>query len=366
MAELIALGAIDSHQEAILASSRKLEQRQRRLGSLQGIGDAALVAAAAVALWSAALLLLPSVRGGSLSDARLPLLVVLVLASFEAVMPLPGVIQKAGEMAAAGRRLFELIDSPGPGAEDPVRPAAPHRPAPGAGLGLSVRDLCFGYSPAAPLVLDGFSIAVPPGGRLAIMGPTGVGKSTLVGILMRFWDYRHGEILVSTAEGATVELRTLAGDDARSMFSVMPQSPHLFHATLRENLQIAAPAGRDLADAEVEDAIRAAQLGSLLDGLPEGMGSVVGETGRELSAGEIRRVALARALLREAPIYVLDEPTENLDEPTAEAVLAAVSARLRGRTVIVITHRERDLALADQVVRMEPPGSPDAKRGIIC
>ncbi len=354
MAELVALGAIADHQRALLATSRELERRQGRLGSLQGMGEAGMAAAASLSMWAALLLLLPLVQGGVLSDARLPMLVVLVLASFEAVMPLPAVIQKAGETSAAAGRLFELIDER-PAVAEPARPALPPRTAGGGGVGISIRDLSFRYAPDQPWVLRDLSLRVQPGGHLAIVGPTGAGKSTLVSILMRFWEYEAGQILLSGLDGETAELRALTGAAARGFFSVMPQAPSLFHATLRENLQLAAPPGSDLSDGQMREALDAAGLGGLLASLPDGLGSVVGETGRELSVGEVRRVALARALLREAPAYILDEPTESLDEATADAVLAAAAGRLRGRTLLLITHRDRDLAIAEEVVRLGPP-----------
>ncbi len=353
MAELVALGAITAHEERIEAASRELDRRQRRLSSLQGIGDAGITAAGSLAVWAAALLLLPAVQRGLLPAAQLPMLIVFVLASFEAVMPLPAVIQRAGEMAAAARRLFELIDARPP-VEEPLRPASLPPAAAGSAIGLSVRDIRFRYATGERLIIDGLSFDVPAGARLAVVGQTGAGKSTLVNILMRFWEYESGQILVLPPTGAAVELRSLAGEQARRLFSVMPQSPHLFHATLRENLQVAAPAGAELTDAVLLDALRTAQLGVLLAGLPDGLDTTVGETGRELSMGEIRRLALARALLRDVPCYVLDEPTESLDEATADTVLSAVNEALRGRTMIMITHRDRDLRIVDEVVRIYP------------
>ncbi len=134
----------------------------------------------------------------------------------------------------------------------------------------------------------------------------------------------------------------------------MEQSPHLFHASLRENLALALPDDRQGEDALLLDALQTAQLADFVAGLPEGLETTVGETGRELSGGEARRVALARTLLKDAPIYVLDEPTEGLDDETADALMKAVAQRLRDRTLIVISHRERDLSVVDRVVRMSP------------
>jgi ATP-binding cassette subfamily C protein CydC len=173
-----------------------------------------------------------------------------------------------------------------------------------------------------------------------------------VNLLLRFWGYEGGSVRFTRPGEPDVELSSLTGDDARRLFAVMPQSPHLFHASLRENLLVAAPEDGRLTDEEMLRALADAGLGDFLTALPDGLDTTVGETGRELSTGEARRVALARALLKEAPFVILDEPTESLDEATAERMLASVDARLAGKTLIVITHRTRDLAIADTVVRM--------------
>ncbi len=225
------------------------------------------------------------------------------------------------------------------------------------------------------MVFDGLAIDVEPGVCTAIVGPSGCGKSTLVNLLLRFWEYEGGEILVRAGGGgdaASAELRELGGDEARRLFSVLPQSPYLFHASIRENLLLGLrpdadlgdedPADEDLTDADpaeaLQEALRAAQLGGLMAALPNGLDTMVGEQGRELSAGEARRLALARMFLRDAPVYILDEPTESLDDATADAVLAEIQRRLRGRTVILMSHRDRDLAIADRVVRLPGPTPP--------
>ncbi len=349
MAELLALGAVGEHAAAMETAGRELDLRQRRLSSLQGVGEAGLAAAGSLAVLGAALLLAPRVADGSLPGAYLAMLTVFLLSTFEAVMPLPVVIQRAGEIGEAARRLFSLIDTRPPVSE----PAAPARlePVPTA-LGLSIRGLRFRYAAEGPWVIDGLSLEVPAGGRIGISGPTGIGKSTLVGLLLRFWDYTEGSISLNIRGAATLDLRALRGDDARRLFSVMPQAPHLFHASLRENLVFALPEGREGDEQALHAALEAAQLGALVAGLPDGLETTVGEKGRELSTGEMRRLALARALLKDAPIYILDEPTEGLDEGTADALMASVDQRLRDRTLIVISHRARDLALADSVVRL--------------
>jgi len=355
MAELVALGAIEEHTERIVHASRSLDARQRRLGSLQGVGEAGLVAASSLATWATAALVMGDLARGALPPVDLAVLTVLVLASFEIVMPLPGVIQRFGEMKAAAQRLFDLIDTP-PAVVDQGDRSWPASNAP---VGVAIHGLRFRYDAAAPLVFDGLAMDVEPGVCTAIAGPSGCGKSTLVSLLLRFWEYEAGSVTIRW-EGASAELRELAGDDARRLFSVLPQSPYLFHASIRENLLLASQPDREPGDGDLLEALRAAELGALMAALPDGLDTTVGEQGRELSAGEARRVALARMFLRDAPIYVLDEPTEGLDPATADAVLFTLRRRLRGRTVILMSHRDRDLSIADRVVRLPGPPIPGA------
>jgi len=351
MAELIALEAVSFREHSMEQASRQLESRERRLGTLQGAGDAGLIAASSLAAWAAALVLAPRAADGSLPGAELAMVTVLVIATFEAVMALPPVIQRAGELAAAARRLFDLIDTE-PAVKEPQAPSAAAGVEPGKPVGLAIHDLSFRYDADGPWVIDRLSMAMQPGSRLGISGPSGVGKSTLVNLFLRFWDFERGSITL-TGTGAPVDLRSLRSDAARRLFSVVPQSPFFFHASIRENLALALPEGSENDEESLRSAIETAHLSRLVATLPDGLETTVGERGHELSAGEARRLAVARALLKDAPIYVLDEPTEGLDEATADSLMAALDVRLRGKSVIVISHRDRDLRFADKVLRFQ-------------
>ena len=351
MAELIALEAVSFREHSMEQASRQLESRERRLGTLQAAGDAGLIAASSLAAWAAALVLAPRAADGSLPGAELAMVTVLVIATFEAVMALPPVIQRAGELAAAARRLFDLIDTE-PAVKEPQAPSAAAGVEPGKPVGLAIHDLSFRYDADGPWVIDRLSMAMQPGSRLGISGPSGVGKSTLVNLFLRFWDFERGSITL-TGTGAPVDLRSLRSDAARRLFSVVPQSPFFFHASIRENLALALPEGSENDEESLRSAIETAHLSRLVATLPDGLETTVGERGHELSAGEARRLAVARALLKDAPIYVLDEPTEGLDEATADSLMAALDVRLRGKSVIVISHRDRDLRFADKVLRFQ-------------
>jgi ATP-binding cassette subfamily C protein CydC len=347
LAELEALGALEFAASRIDAASREMDQRQRKLISLQGIAEAQTVGVSLATVWASAFILASLVAAGKLPGPDMAMLTVVVLASFETVMPLPGVIQRFGEMAAAARRLFQIID------EKPrVTDSAP-RDAEGLigareSVGLVIRDLHFRYAPELPWVIRGLSLDAPAGSRVGIAGPTGVGKSTLVSVLLRFWEYEGGTIHV-VKDGCPVDLRSLGLEESRRFFSVVPQSPHLFHSSIRDNLLIAKEAA---SEEELWSAVSDASLFDLVSSLPDGLDTIIGEAGREVSAGEGQRLAVARALLREAPVFILDEPTEGLDDRTAEGLLDSLDRALRRRTVIIISHRPRDQRLATVVVPM--------------
>ena len=354
LAELEALGAVDLHTAGIEAAEAEMDRAQRRLSSLQGVVEAQITTVSLAAVWASALILASLVAAGRISGPDMAMLMVVVLASFETIMPLPGVMQRFGEMAAAGRRLFQVIDEK-PSVMDhggTVDKGSPES------VGLVIRELHFRYGREHPWVFQGLSLEVLPGRVLGISGPTGTGKSTLVSILLRFWEYEKGCIQVTAGKGAEereTDLRALGSEGARDLFSVLPQSPHLFHASIRENLLLAREGATE---EELWSALEGAELASLVMGMPAGLDTIIGETGRKISVGEGQRLAMARALLRKAPVYILDEPTEGLDDATAERLLDSLTHRLAGRTVIIISHRSRDHRLADHVFRLAPPHPP--------
>ncbi len=357
MAELVALGAAVEHARRMDEVAARLDAGRRRLNSLRGLGDATIVAASALAVWGTAFLLVGAVGGGNMARADMATLTVFVLASFEAVLPLPAAIQKAGEMAAAARRLFEIIDAAPPVRVEAVAISTTSATAPEAptvalvGVSLSVRGLRFRYAPDLPLVFDGFSLDIPPGSKIGLFGPSGSGKSSFVNLMLRFWDYEGGRVELDGRD-----LRSFDPDQARRFFSVVPQSPFLYHASIRENLLLAALPDGSEGGPEVEDrlrdAIEAAQLSGFVASLSDGLDSIVGETGKAVSVGELRRIAVARAFLKEAPIHIFDEPTEGLDDSTADALLDAIARRLAKRTVLMISHRRRDLGIVDRLCRI--------------
>ena len=213
------------------------------------------------------------------------------------------------------------------------------------GSGIALDGAVLRYRPDGPPALDGLDLSVQEGRRVAVVGPSGAGKSSVVNVLLRFWGLESGTALL----GGT-PLERLTQDDVRSRIGWVGQDAHLFPTTIGGNIAVARPGAT--AD-QVAAAARDAQLGPWIDSLPLGLDTPVGERGARLSGGQRQRVALARALLAGAPVLVLDEPTSGLDRPTASRLLHDVLAATEGSTVVLITHRDEDLAGLDEVVEVD-------------
>ncbi len=341
MADVIAAGGGATRKERVAALSAAAIARERRLAWIDGLQGA--IGVLVVGATTAAVLALAVPRAPGVHLASLALA---TIAAFEAVLPLPAAFAVLGTNLAAAGRLIALVEDVPPAVVDPAEPA----PLP-ARCDLEIEGLSFRYPPPedgdaeAPRVLEDFSLTVRQGERVAVIGPSGAGKTTLVNVLLRFWEYEAGSIRLGGRE-----LRTLRGDDVRALIGVVTQHTHLFNTTIRENLLLANEgASMD----QIIAAARQAQVHDFIAALPDGYETVAGEGGVRLSGGERQRIALARALLKDVPVLILDEPTANLDTVTEEAVWRALDAATQGRTTLIITHRPAGLAAVDRVVRLE-------------
>jgi ATP-binding cassette subfamily C protein CydC len=340
LGELAVCGAVATHAARVAGGGRALTDEGRSLARIGAVTSALSGLAAQLALWGALVLAIPLVRSGALAGPELAMVALFVLASFEAVSPLPLAFGALGETLEAARRIFEVVDAM-PAVRDPVRPAtAPRR------FDIKVRGLRMRYHDGGPWALDGIDLDVPQGGSIGIVGPSGAGKTSLLNVLLRFWEYQEG-----TVEIGGVALRDLDSSATRNLCAVVAQDTHLFNATVRDNLLLARP------DASADD-LRAVltDVGILgeIEALPRGLDTLVGETGTRFSGGQTRRIAIARALLKDAPILVLDEPTEGLDAASERAVLHALDRLMAGRTTLLVTHRPQALRHVDAVVHLDP------------
>ena len=343
VADLVALDAASGHRERLLTRARELDAARARLGVIEGVSNACAGLFASLAGLCILVLAIPLVSSQKMEGVFLAALPLAAIAAFEALQPLSRSLQLLDTSRASARRLFELIDEPPP-VPDPERSDGDPE-----GDAIDIRGLSFRFEPAGPWVLRDFDLRVAAGERVAIVGPSGCGKSTLVSLLLRFWDYDHGTIRLGGCE-----LHALEAEAVRARLSVVPQDVHLFNATIADNLAVAdAEAGL----AAMERACRIAQLHDFIAGLPHGYDTVIGENGLLLSGGERRRLAVARAVLKDAPIVILDEAGADLDSTTEVALWSALERWLQNRTVLVISHRPSMAGRVDRVVPLATPES---------
>ncbi|MBL4917402.1 ABC transporter transmembrane domain-containing protein [Szabonella alba] len=279
------------------------------------------------------------VRAGVMSPGELVqflIYAVMVAGSVGALSEIWGELQRA---AGATERLVELLTTDDP-VQDPTQPLALIRPLRGE---IRLEGLRFRY-PARPEVsaLDGVDLHVKPGETVALVGPSGAGKTTILQLLLRFYDPQQGRILLDGQD-----IATLARSDFRREIALVPQDPVIFATTARENIRFGRP---DATDAEVETAARAAAAHDFLTALPQGYDSYVGERGVMLSGGQKQRIAIARAILRDAPVLLLDEATSALDAESERAVQQAVEDLSKDRTTLVVAHRLATVKKADRIV----------------
>jgi thiol reductant ABC exporter CydC subunit len=338
--EIVAFGAAGSRAEAVAELDRELAALTRRDAVRAGLADTLVTLAAGL---TTAAVLAAAVRaraGGSLDPVFVATVTLLGLASFEAVTPIPRAARELAVIGAAGRRVLDLT-SRRPVITDPDAPL----PSPPRDATIELAGVTARYTGSPRPVLEQVDLRLEPGRRVALVGPSGSGKTTVTNVLLRFLDPEAGALLIDGRDA-----RDHRQSDVRAMFSLAGQGAHLFNSTIRQNLLLARP---DATDDELRAALARARLAAWVDGLPDGIDTLVGEEGRRLSGGQRQRLVLARALLRDAPVLVLDEPTAHLDAATAEALMADVFSVAGDAAVLLITHRSEGLDAVDQVVALE-------------
>lgn len=339
-AELTVAGALRGRIERARDADRTLTSIASRQAAATALGAGLSAVVCGLTVVAAAFVGVQGVRDGRLDGVALAVVVLTPLAAFEAVTGLPLAVQYRQRVKRSAERVFEVLDAPVP-VHEPRTPAAPPaNPFPLELAGLSAR-----HAGQERLALDGFALTLEAGRRVAVVGSSGSGKTTLAQVLLRFLDVEHG-----TYRLGGVPAWELDGDAVRRLVGLCAQDAHLFDSSVRENLRLAR-VGAD--DEELREALRRARLLDWVDGLPAGLDTLVGEHGSRLSGGQRQRLALARALLADFPVLVLDEPAEHLDLATADALTDDLLRATEGRTTVLITHRLHGLDAVDEVVVLD-------------
>ncbi|MEU6603874.1 thiol reductant ABC exporter subunit CydD [Streptomyces shenzhenensis] len=347
-AELTVAGALPARGDEARRADGTLTRIASRAATATALGDGLTALISGLTVAATALLGAQAVAAGRLSGVAMAVVVLTPLAAFEAVLGLPIAVRYRQRVRRSGERVYEVLD-----AAEPVREPRRPRQAPVSPFPLVVKGLAARHPGQHRDALAGLDLSLERGRRVAVVGPSGSGKTTLGQVLLRFLDPDAGSYTL-----AGVDARALDGDDVRRLVGLCAQDAHLFDSSVRENLLLAR---KNATEAELRDALARARLLDWADGLPDGLDTLVGEHGARLSGGQRQRLALARALLADFPVLVLDEPAEHLDLPTADALTADLLAATEGRTTLLITHRLAGLDAVDEVVVLD--GGRVAQRG---
>ncbi|EPO7768631.1 heme ABC transporter ATP-binding protein/permease CydC [Klebsiella aerogenes] len=336
-AELMLFNASDRYRKQMEKTEQRWQEAQRRQAELTALSQALMLLIGGIAVIAMLWMASEGVGGNSQPGALIALFVFCALAAFEALAPVTGAFQHLGQVIASARRITQITE------QQPEVTFSQQAPQSFSQVALTLNEVTFSYPQQSAPALKDISLQVAAGEHIAILGRTGCGKSTLLQLLTRAWDPANGQIQLNGQPLSVLSETTL-----RQAMSVVPQRVHLFSATLRDNLLLAAP---QVSDARLADILERVGLEKLLE--DSGLNSWLGEGGRQLSGGELRRLAIARALLHDAPLMLLDEPTEGLDATTESQILDLLSEVMRDKTVLMVTHRLRGLARFNQIIVMD-------------
>ncbi|MEV5016353.1 thiol reductant ABC exporter subunit CydD [Streptomyces sp. NPDC053780] len=339
-AELTVAGALPGRAAEARRADGTLTRIASRAATATALGDGLTALISGLTVAGAALVGAQAVAGGRLAGVAMAVVVLTPLAAFEAVLGLPLAVQYRQRVRRSAERVYEVLDAP-----EPVREPGTPRQAPSSPFPVVLRGLAARHAGQDRDALAGLDLTLAEGRRVAVVGPSGSGKTTLAQTLLRFLDADAGSYTL-----AGVDAYALAGDDVRRLVGLCAQDAHLFDSSVRENLLLAR---KDATEGELRDALARVRLLEWADSLPDGLDTLVGAHGARLSGGQRQRLALARALLADFPVLVLDEPAEHLDLPTADALTADLLAATEGRTTLLITHRLAGLQAVDEVLVLD-------------
>lgn len=338
LSELKIYGAAQRWRDQLDTEEHQWQQAQRRQHRLQALAQSLLLvisgATVTLMLWISA----NGVGGNSSPGAFIALFVFCGLAAFEALAPVAGAFLPLSQVTSAAKRVQEIIEQPAVIRFPKAKISSP------SGISLKMENVSFSYPQRPEAVLQHFSLSLNAGEHLALLGPTGCGKSSLLALITRGWEAQQGSISLNDSDLAAWDEASL-----RSRISVVTQRVHLFSQTLRDNLLLAKP---NASDEQLVDALNKVGLAHLAE-QNEGLNAWMGDGGRPLSGGELRRLAIARALLHDGDLWLLDEPTEGLDASTEQQILSLLQYVTRGKTLIMVTHRLSGLDAMDRICVMD-------------
>ncbi|MFI5993222.1 thiol reductant ABC exporter subunit CydD [Streptomyces sp. NPDC051362] len=336
-AELTVAGALPARTAETRRADGALTRISSRAATATALGDGLTALVCGLTVAATALVGAQAVAAGRLDGVLMAVVVLTPLAAFEAVMGLPLAVQYRQRVHKSAERVYEVLDAP-----DPVREPERPRQAPASPFPLRLEGVRARHAGQHRDALAGLDLTLDEGRRVAVVGTSGAGKTTLAQVLLRFLDAEAGTYTLGGVDAYGMD-----GDSVRRLVGLCAQDAHLFDSTVRENLLLAR---KDATEAGLRDALGRARLIDWVDGLPDGLDTLIGEHGARLSGGQRQRLALARALLADFPVLVLDEPAEHLDLATADALTADLLAATEGRTTLLITHRLAGLDAVDEVI----------------
>jgi ATP-binding cassette subfamily C protein CydCD len=381
--ELIVNGAAPEQLRRTLAADAQLTHVAQATSRTEGIGQGLTSLCCGLAMWGSLLVGVDAVHTGHLDGVLLAGIALIPLVAFELVTGLPAATQTLQRVRQAAARVQEVLDTPSPviepthprmldtppplgGPAHPPMPAKPSRQLTGGeshrdhvsygrpslrdtheqrSPHLRARGLSYVYPGKGNPALSGIDLDLSPGRRVAIVGPSGAGKSTLAGVLLRFLPYQSGSVELDGLEASQLD-----GDEIRRVVGLVSQDTHVFDSTLEENLRLAR---REATVDELREALAEARLLDWVDGLPLGLATELGERGARMSGGQRQRLAIARAVLANFPILILDEPGEHLDTQTSDAIVGDLLADTCDRATLLITHRLAQLDEVDEVIALD-------------